>query len=333
MAAASTGTTQPAPNRELKMVVKALSELQKGQARLQADMEKRAAEDRVRRLQEETLAYSERMKEMSGMAAAGSTQPLPSVQEVSGTGLPGTAEMRRQFEQFAAKVAEDSGAAKARGRAPEEQPAQRRENSISSDQKISELLARCEHASQNPAQVWAKVLKEFKDVPGKDWHMPTGFQERLAPEVLSRVYIGVTTCVAFINKLLEEKQLMDCLFVQSTKDAAEALDRAILHDKIPGFVNTTVCELWARQLYSTEVGFAKVKRQADWLKPRADKGGWKSKVDFDMIARLNPMTASSKVEPIKAAETEVKMEMTRDALFSRARNEGSSAVGDLINQY
>ena len=108
---------------------------------------------------------------------------------------------------------------------------------------------------------------------------------------------------------------MDCLFVQSTKDVAVALIRAIRHGKIPGSVNTTVCELWARQLYSTEVG------------------GWTSKVDFDMIARLNPMTASSKVELIKAAETEVKMEMTRDALFSRARNEGSSAVGDLINQY
>ena len=184
-------------------------------------MEKRAAEDRERRLQEETLAYSERMKATGGMAASGSTQPPFSAQEVSGTGLPGTEEMRRRFEHFAATIAEDSGAAK----------------------------------------VWAKVLKDFKGAPAKDWHIPTGFQERFAPE---------------------EKRLMDCLFVRSAKDAAEALDRATWHSKIFGFVNTTVCELWARQLYSTEVGSAKVKRQADWLKPRADNRGWKSKVDFDM---------------------------------------------------
>ena len=78
---------------------------------------------------------------------------------------------------------------------------------------------------------------------------------------------------------------MDGLFVQSTREVAVALIRAIRHGKIPGSVNTTVCELWVRQLYSTEVGV------------------WTSKVDSDMIARLNPMTASSRLELIKVAES------------------------------
>ena len=78
---------------------------------------------------------------------------------------------------------------------------------------------------------------------------------------------------------------MDCLFVQSTKEVAVALIRAIRHGKFPGSVNTTVGKLWVRQLYSTEVGV------------------WTSKVDSDMIARLNPMTASSRLELIKVAES------------------------------
>ena len=52
----------------------------------------------------------------------------------------------------------------------------------------------------------------------------------------------------------------------------------------------------------------------------------------ELLQSVATTPAESEVELIKAAESEVKLEMTRDALFSRARIKGSSAVGDLIDQ-
>ena len=79
-----------------------------------------------------------------------------------------------------------------------------------------------------------------------------------------------------------------------------------------------------------EVGFSQVYKTTDWLKPKG-VANWKSKVDFEIIARLNPKAGDPKVELVKSAEVEVRNMLHQDALLAKARSEYRTGKSDPIN--
>ena len=161
--------------------------------------------------------------------------------------------------------------------------------------------------------------------------MPPDFKERLAPEVLSGVYVENSTFTGVAQKFLKEHALEDCLYARALKDAAEAIDAAVLENPVPDLINQVFLELLVRQAYAMMVGFQNCFQKADWLKPKSNQGAWKSKVDFDIITRLNPRAGDPRRELPRGAEAEVRASMQRDALWAKARTEHASHQQDPLN--
>ena len=132
--------------------------------------------------------------------------------------------------------------------------------------------------------------------------MPPDFKERLAPEFLSGIYVGNARFADTARRFLLEHGLEDCIYARGLRDAAEAIDAAVLDDATPDLVNQIFLELLVRQAYSIMMGFDKCRVKSDWLKPKTNQGSWRSKVDFDLIARLNPRAGDARRELLKGAE-------------------------------
>ena len=77
-------------------------------------------------------------------------------------------------------------------------------------------------------------------------------------------------------------------------------------------INAVCFELLARHCYAIKVGVSQVRAHADWL-------------------RLNPRASDPRRNLVRAAESEVRTEMQRDALFAKARQDWSGRLGDPIN--
>jgi len=207
-----------------------------------------------------------------------------------------------------------------------------RADSVGAESKVIEdLLKKCSRAGRNPAEIWEKALKEFRVVEVEDWLMPAGYRERLAPEICSKVYATRRTMVEHAQAFLRDHGLEECLVARNGMlDAGEAIDKAILEDQVPNVVNTTLFETLCRQYYATEMGFSQCRAKSDWLKPGGAKA-WKTKVDFDTMALLSPKAKGQENELLRSAETEVKAEMQRRALMSKARQESGQQAKDTIN--
>ena len=87
----------------------------------------------------------------------------------------------------------------------------------------------------------------------------------------------------------------------------------------------------ARQAYALEVGFANVRSEADWQKKQGGAQNWASKVDFEMISRIDPRAGDPKVELLRGVEAEIRGELHRDALLAKARSEHKGPRVDPIN--
>ena len=114
-------------------------------------------------------------------------------------------------------------------------------------------------------------------------------------------------------------------------DSAEAIDKAVLEDQVPCVINTTLFETLCRAFYATEMGFSACRVKSDWLKPSGSKA-WRTKVDFEVMAYLNPKARDQDQDLLRSAESEVKAEMQRRALLSKAKQDSGQTARDTINQ-
>ena len=70
-----------------------------------------------------------------------------------------------------------------------------------------------------------------------------------------------------------------------------------------------------------ERGFEKVRNRGDWLKPRNNPPkGWRSKVDWELVARIDPNSQRSELLQIRLVEDEMRGEIDRDAMLLKSRN-------------
>ena len=107
----------------------------------------------------------------------------------------------------------------------------------------------------------------------------------------------------YAQEFMQEHTITDCLYAHGMRDAAEAIDTMILDDRDPAVINTIALEAVVRQCYAFEVGFTPVRQKSDWLKPQQAAQGWKSKVDFEIIQRINPKAGDPRRELVRSAET------------------------------
>ena len=183
-------------------------------------------------------------------------------------------------------------------------------------------MQKLERINHNPQQAWMEALKEYKDVPAEEWPMPAGFRTRLAPEFFSRVYSAPRSAVEYGQKWAEEHGCSHCSWIKGYIDALACVDRLLLGDKPPNLVNSISLEYLARKAHAIEVGFGQCRVESDWRKPKNAQKDWSTKVDFEMIKRIDPGISQDLfggTEYMRDAKEELRGEMTRDADLAKVR--------------
>ena len=111
-----------------------------------------------------------------------------------------------------------------------------------------------------------------------------------------------------------------CGAAKGTVDALACVDRLLLEDRAPDLVNLVSLEYLARKAYAIETGFELARQESDWKRPSGKKE-WTSKVDWDMIHRIDPASASdaARGEYAREVREELKTGMARDVDFAKLK--------------
>ena len=200
--------------------------------------------------------------------------------------------------------------------------------------KVAQMIRYLERVNMNPQQTWLDVLKEYAEVDGEAWPLPVGFRERVAPEYLSNVFSAPRTGVQHAEKFLEEHGLVACTFARRMVDALACVDR-LIEDRPEGLINLPCIEYLARTAYGCEVAFGQCRSESDWRKPKQAGKDWATKVDWDMLRRIDPGSTSEFMngEYMKGVKQEVKKEMSRDIDFLKVQQKLSeqNRIPDPLN--
>ncbi len=199
---------------------------------------------------------------------------------------------------------------------------------------VKKLITELQRMNQNPQAVWLLVLQEYREVPLEQWPMPVGYTTRVAPQYLTKVYsVPGRTGLEYGEKFLADHGLNHCTVARTMVDALGCVDRLMLEDRPKDLVNLVSLEHLARKAYGVEVAFDKCQGEGDWRKPKNAAKDWSSKVDFDMMARVDPSMSPQFMggEYMKSVRDEVKREMLIDIDFAKVRNKAqqNGAIRDL----
>ena len=187
--------------------------------------------------------------------------------------------------------------------------------------KINGIIQQLQKLNYNPQQVWLEALREYQEIALDRWPLPVGYRSRVAPEYFSKVYGAPRTAVEYGQKWVEDHHLSGCSWSRGYLDALACADRLLLNDRSPGIVNSTSLEYLARKAYGFEAGFALVRQESDWRKPRNAGKDWSTKVDFEIIRRIDPGIQSDFMggEYMRDTREEMRVEMGRDADFAKVQ--------------
>ena len=105
-------------------------------------------------------------------------------------------------------------------------------------------------------------------------------------------------------------------------------------DRPAGLINSVSLEHLARKAHAVETGLAACRVEGDWKKGKNSGKDWTSKVDFEMIRRIDPGVSTYFFGGVymQDAKAEMKNEMTRDADFENVKlklAERSDVLGPL----
>jgi hypothetical protein len=198
------------------------------------------------------------------------------------------------------------------------------------------MIRHLSRLNANPQQKWLAALKNYRDIPAAQWPLPDGFRQRVAPEYLSKVYQSPTgTGVDYAEAFLESHGCKACSFAKTMVDAFCCIDRLLLEDEDDEIINRVSVEHLARKAFAVESGFKEFRSESDWKKPKQAKADWKTLVDWDIIARIDPGVAKDfmKGEFLKDVRDELKVGMTRDAdlLKLKAKVNERQSLPDPLN--
>ena len=166
--------------------------------------------------------------------------------------------------------------------------------------------------------------------------MPDGYRTRVAPEYLTKVYSHPTrTGKQYAEDYLAAHGLKDCTAAQRMVDALTLIDQMFLVDRIKGAINLVSLEKLARIALGYGLGFQKCSEESHWRKPKNAPKTWASKVDFEIMKRVDPgnLADFGTVEFLKELKAEVKGEMTKDAELAKVKNKLAERViaDDFLN--
>ena len=115
---------------------------------------------------------------------------------------------------------------------------------------------------------------------------------------------------------------MECHTAREIVAGLAAFDTMMLVDKEPGLLNKVSTEKLARKIYGLMKAYGQVESEKDWLKPAGkDASSWKSKVNWDAAARIDPnLKPEDTSMRIPSVEEEIKRGMVVEADLLKAHS-------------
>ena len=119
---------------------------------------------------------------------------------------------------------------------------------------------------------------------------------------------------------MKKRQLGDNGEARELISTLAALDHILLHDRTPAAINAVGVEKMSRKGFGIASAFSNVNKEADWKKPANGGKNWKSKVDYEIWKRIDPMAEDKDHHFInRRVEDEIRTEMERETQHLKAR--------------
>ena len=193
---------------------------------------------------------------------------------------------------------------------------------------MAEVIQKLEVQAKNAQALFIQELREYREIPLKDWPLPTGYQQRLAPAYLAECYRQGRNAEEVGREFLRSHGLEECTVAQELVSLLSGFDKMLLVDNEPGFINRVSTEYAARRAFGLQQAFRNCRRKEDWQKPKNAPQSWRSKVDWQELRRLDPRSAESLPVGMRHIENEIRGELERDALIMKAKAKLQSAGGE-----
>ena len=151
--------------------------------------------------------------------------------------------------------------------------------------------------------------------------------------MLCGIYGKDLLCGQWAEKFLRDHGAWELTFFRNLMmTPALALDELFIRER-KNIINSPAAEQLVREMHSGERGLENCRLQSDIKKPKSAGKDWVSKVDWEVMSRINPSHTKFGVAKLKASEAEIAAARNTDATHetARARLEARSAALDPLN--
>ena len=160
-----------------------------------------------------------------------------------------------------------------------------------------------------------KAARYRRKVP---WKLPRGWKKRLALPFLLHAHRDGKSVTELILRLEEAKELKGHPNLDVMKALARALDLKVMDEAARDMVNEEAVELMVRKLWGFIKSFDAVQSRKDWETPKGGAPrGWKSKVNFEVLAEYDVMTASDLLPQTTGTDGELRRRLKERALLQK----------------
>jgi hypothetical protein len=188
------------------------------------------------------------------------------------------------------------------------------------DDDVSEVIRGLVKQAEPPQETIVRALKEYQTLDPSVMvdAFPPGYRERIAPRFLAQVYSTGRTAKDWSKSWIKERKLDNCDDARRLIHIMSGLDVVFLVDKREGAINLVSTEQACKSAKAIVVGYDLCRHESDWRRPNSAKT-WKSKVEAELMKRVDPGLLEEKPFVDRRADAEMRREMERDAALLKVK--------------
>ena len=189
----------------------------------------------------------------------------------------------------------------------------------SKGEPVKEVIAMLKRKTELPSQTFLRLVENYREVQHWEDHFPAGFRTRVGCQFLGEVLGTGKRCEAWARDFLGSKGAYESKAAKELVPTMMALDSMIFVDANPDVVNTVAFERLSRKALAIVETWKNVEKKEDWSKPASAPKTWKSKVDYAVGKKIDPMLKDRPVIEIRELEEEIRKETKREASLLKAK--------------
>ena len=187
------------------------------------------------------------------------------------------------------------------------------------EEPVKEVIAMLKRKTELPSQTFLRLVENYREVQHWEDHFPAGFRTRVGCHFLGEVLGTGKRCEAWAREFLGSKRAYESKATKELVPTMMALDSMIFVDANPDLVNTVAFERLSRKALAIVETWKNVEKKEDWSKPASAPKTWKSKVDYSVGKKIDPMLKDRPIIEIRELEEEIRKETEREASLLKAK--------------